>query len=126
MSTQQPTDYNTRKFDIVVYGATGFTGELVCEYLAQEVDRSICWAIAGRSLAKLEKVKEHLIELNPHLKSLELLIADSDQIETLDHTLSQTRIVVSTVGPFKKYGTPVIESCIRQKTHYLDICGEHP
>ena len=54
------------------------------------------------------------------------MIADSEQPESLDHTLSQTRVVVSTVGPFKIYGTPVIEACIRQKTHYLDICGEHP
>ncbi|KAG2210717.1 hypothetical protein INT46_010643 [Mucor plumbeus] len=56
---------------------------------------------------------------------MDLLIADSNQPESLNQILSQTRVVVSTVGPYKKYGTPLVEACIRQKTHYIDICGEH-
>ncbi|CAO3656667.1 unnamed protein product [Mucor hiemalis] len=120
------TDYNQRKYDIVVFGATGFTGELTCEYLAEIKDDTLSWAIAGRNLGKLEQVRDRLGNLNPSLKDLDLLIADSSQPETLDAVLSQTRVVISTVGPFMKYGTPLVEACIRQGTHYVDITGEFP
>ncbi|KAG1471940.1 hypothetical protein G6F56_001828 [Rhizopus delemar] len=113
------TDYQQRKYDIVVFGATGFTGALTAEYI------SINWALAGRSLAKLEKVRDQLADLDPSKKDLDLLIADTNQPETLDELISQTRVIMSTVGPYVKYGTPLVEACIRQKTHYVDITGEY-
>ncbi|CAO3680567.1 hypothetical protein CU097_004070 [Rhizopus azygosporus] len=119
------TDYQKRKYDIIIFGATGYTGELTAEYLAERLDKSINWAIAGRSLVKLEKVRDHLVEIDPSLQKIDLLIADTQQPETLDNVVSQTRVAVSTVGPYIKYGTPLVEACIRQKTHYVDITGEY-
>ncbi|GAA5806314.1 saccharopine dehydrogenase [Helicostylum pulchrum] len=119
------TDYNQRKFDIVVFGATGFTGALTCEYLAEIKDDKLSWALAGRNLGKLEQVKDRLVKLDPSLKDIELLIADSTQPDSLDSVLAQTRVVISTVGPFAKYGTPLVEACIRQRTHYVDTTGEY-
>ncbi|KAI8083977.1 saccharopine dehydrogenase [Gilbertella persicaria] len=119
------TDYDQRKYDIVVFGATGFTGALTCEYLAEIKDKDLSWALAGRTLSKLEKTRDRLVELDPSLKSLNLLIADTNQPETLDEALSQTRVVISTVGPYTKYGTPLVEACLRQKTHYVDLTGEY-
>ncbi|EPB81743.1 hypothetical protein HMPREF1544_11529 [Mucor circinelloides 1006PhL] len=126
MTTATTTDYDQRKYDLVVFGATGFTGALTCEYLAEIQDKDLSWALAGRNLAKLEKVRERLTELDSSLKDIDLLIADSSQPDSLDQVLSQTRVVISTVGPFTKYGTPLVEACIRQKTHYVDTTGEYP
>ncbi|KAI9269393.1 saccharopine dehydrogenase [Sporodiniella umbellata] len=120
------TDYQQRKYDIIVFGATGFTGALTAEYIAGLSDKSLKWALAGRSISKLENVRDSLVEIDSSLKSLDLLIANSDNLESLDKLLAQTRVVISTVGPFMKYGTPLVEACIRQKTHYVDITGEHP
>ncbi|KAI9476400.1 MAG: saccharopine dehydrogenase [Benjaminiella poitrasii] len=119
------TDYQSRKYDLVVFGASGFTGALTSEYIAELKDDTLSWAIAGRNLGKLEKVRDRLAELDSSLKDIDLLIADSSQPESLDKVLSQTRVVISTVGPFLKYGTPLIEACVRQGTHYVDITGEY-
>ncbi|KAI8972125.1 saccharopine dehydrogenase [Pilobolus umbonatus] len=119
------TDYHQRKYDLVLFGATGFTGELTCEYIAGLNDESLKWAIAGRNLIKLEKVRDHLITKFPNIRSLDCLIGDSTQPESLDTILSQTRVVISTVGPFIQYGTPLVEACIRNHTHYVDITGEY-
>ncbi|KAI8638531.1 saccharopine dehydrogenase [Parasitella parasitica] len=119
-------DYDQRKYDIVVFGATGFTGALTSEYLAEIKDKDLSWAIAGRNLARLEKVRDRLAELDVSLKDIDILIADSSQPDSLDQVLSQTRVVISTVGPFTRYGTPLVEACIRQKTHYVDTTGEYP
>ncbi|CAO3615954.1 unnamed protein product [Cunninghamella echinulata] len=116
---------SSRKYDIVVYGATGFTGELTCEYIAEINDESLKWAIAGRSISKLEKVKENLIKVNESAKDIDLIVADATSPESLDAFLKDTTVVISTVGPFTLYGTPLVEACIRQKTHYVDITGEY-
>ncbi|KAL0078582.1 saccharopine dehydrogenase [Phycomyces blakesleeanus] len=120
-----PTAYNSRPYDIVVFGATGFTGTYTAEYLLGIGDKTIRWALGGRSLAKLEKVKERLIKLDESAKALDLLIADTDDPLSLDTLLSKTRVIINLVGPFTKYGTPVVEACLRQKTHYVDITGEY-
>ncbi|KAI8338630.1 saccharopine dehydrogenase [Chlamydoabsidia padenii] len=115
----------TRKYDLVVYGATGFTGELTCEYVAELKDKDLKWAIAGRSLAKLEKTKKHLITMNESLQNIDLIVADATNPDSLDSFLCDTMVVISTVGPYVKYGTPLVEACLRQGTHYVDITGEH-
>ncbi|KAG0164967.1 hypothetical protein DFQ28_009832 [Apophysomyces sp. BC1034] len=114
-----------RKYDLVVFGASGFTGALTCEYLVEVGDKTLKWAIAGRSLSKLEKVKESLVKMDESAKELDILIADSSNPESLDSVVRDTRVVISTVGPFIKYGTPLVEACMRQKTHYVDITGEY-
>ncbi|CAO3625343.1 unnamed protein product [Cunninghamella blakesleeana] len=115
----------SRKYDIVVYGATGFTGELTCEYLLEIKDKSLKWAMAGRSLSKLEKVRENLSKTDEAAKDLDLIVADASKPETLDAFLKDTTVVLSTVGPFALYGTPLVEACLRQKTHYVDTTGEY-
>ncbi|OBZ87575.1 hypothetical protein A0J61_04376 [Choanephora cucurbitarum] len=119
------TDYNTRKYDIVIFGATGFTGALTAEYLAEIKDKDLSWAISGRTLSKLEKTRERLVKIDPSLKDLDLLIADTSNPDSLDEVLSQTRVVITTVGPYTKYGTPLVEACLRQRTHYVDLTGEY-
>lgn len=110
-----------RPYDIVVYGATGFTGRLVAEYLArhygQEGPR---WAMAGRSAAKLAEVRE-LIEAP---KNTPLIVADAADPASLAAMVGQARVVVTTVGPYQLYGEPLLAACIAAGTDYADLCGE--
>lgn len=117
---------SSREHDIILWGATGFTGGLVAEYFAKNAGNGIKWALAGRSRERLEKVKSKLVSLNPDLDSLPLVIADSGDMESVESMTSSTRVVLSTVGPFIKYGTPVVEACLKSRTHYCDITGESP
>lgn len=110
-----------RPYDIVVYGATGFTGRLVAEYLArhygQEGPR---WAMAGRSAAKLAEVRA-LIEAP---KNTPLIVADAADPASLEAMVSQARVVITTVGPYQLYGEPLLAACIAAGTDYADLCGE--
>ncbi|KAJ1568957.1 hypothetical protein HK096_004734, partial [Nowakowskiella sp. JEL0078] len=124
----------TRKFDIIVFGATGFTGELVARYLfVNYVPSGLRIAIAGRSLDKLEAVKLSLIEKYNVSESksfdIPIIIASSSDIESLDKMVSQTKVIITTVGPFEVHGRPLanlykVEACIRAGTHYIDSTGE--
>jgi short subunit dehydrogenase-like uncharacterized protein len=112
-----PTD-ETRDFDIVVYGATGFTGRLVAEYLvARGIKR---WAMAGRSLAKLEEVRD-LIDAPADTP---LVVADAYTPATLTAMCLRTQVVLTTVGPYQLYGTPLVAACAATGTGYVDLCGE--
>lgn len=114
-----------RALDLVVYGATGFTGGLVAEYLANNNDiKPDRWAIAGRNDAKLEAVKARLVDLNPACKDVTIIAADSDDIESLSTMTSQTRALVTTVGPYDLHGEPLVKACLESDCHYLDITGE--
>ena len=105
MSTSKQADRATRPFDIVVFGATGFTGQLVCEYLARNTDPGTTrWAIAGRSREKLEGVRRRLAELDPRCAALELLEARSDDRPSLDDMAARARVVLTTVGPYALHG----------------------
>ncbi len=107
-----------RQYDVVLFGASGFTGELVAEYLAANVS-DIRWAIAGRSASKLEAVRERIGQ-----PDLPILVADSDDAAALTAMADQARVVISTVGPYARYGTTLLEVCARQGTHYCDLTGE--
>src|SRR5690606_19470004 len=85
-----------RRFDIVLFGATGFTGGLTAEYLARNVPAQARWALAGRNRAKLEAVRERLAAINPSCVDLELLTADVSQPETLKSVAESTRVVITT------------------------------
>ncbi|MCB9032953.1 MAG: saccharopine dehydrogenase NADP-binding domain-containing protein [Chitinophagales bacterium] len=114
-----------RKYNIVVFGATGFTGSLVAEYLAKNAtENNILWAIAGRNKNKLQAVKDKLIAINNNCKSLDILIADVDDYSSLLDVCKQTDAVVTTVGPFILYGENLVKACVEAKTHYCDITGE--
>eukprot|EP00980_Cylindrotheca_fusiformis_P016146 scaffold4805_cov136-Cylindrotheca_fusiformis.AAC.1 len=119
-----------RTYDIVVLGATGFTGKLAARHLAKTYgckdDSKVKWAIAGRSKDKLEAVKKSLAnELQlPELKNIPTLVVDTSVPATLPNLVRDTRAVVTTVGPFQKYGSAVVEFCAKFGTHYCDTTGE--
>ncbi len=110
------------KFDIIVYGATGFTGQLVAEYLAQHYrnDGSLKWAMAGRSLDKLASVRDAIAAP----ADTALIVADASDPASLKAMVDQTRSVISTVGPYQLYGSDLLAACVETGTDYLDLCGE--
>ena len=107
-----------RDFDIVVYGATGFTGALVAEYL-HENQSELSWAIAGRSQTKLDDLKKTL-----NAPDLATLVADSSSTDDMRRLAASSRVIVSTVGPYARFGTPLVEACAAEGTHYCDLTGE--
>lgn len=113
-----------REFDVVLFGATGFTGGLTAEYLAAHAPNGCRWAIAGRSQEKLLAVRERLAEINPSCGDLELLVADVTDREALRAVVSRGRVVVTTVGPYLRYGEPLVAVCAETGTDYLDLTGE--
>ncbi len=116
-----------RDFEIVLWGATGYTGRLVAERLAtQPATAPLRWAIAGRDAARLERVREELASTAPHLKELPILVGDADDERSLDAIARRTRVVCTTVGPYARYGSGLVASCVRASTHYCDLTGELP
>ena len=113
----------SREFDIIVYGATGFTGRLVAEYLAQHYrGRADApkWAMAGRSLAKLAEVRD-LIGADADTP---LIVADASDPATLDTMAARATVILTTVGPYQLYGSDLVAACVRAGTAYADLCGE--
>ncbi len=115
-----------RRFDIVLFGATGFTGRLVAEYLAESGPRDLRWALAGRSREKLESVRRDLGSLASHAADLPILVADANDEASLAALVPQTKVVCTTVGPYLKYGAKLVAACARSGTHYCDLTGEVP
>jgi short subunit dehydrogenase-like uncharacterized protein len=113
-----------REFDIVLFGATGFTGRLTAEYLATHAPAGLRWALAGRSPDKLERVRERLADLDPELKRLELLPADATDSASLADVASRARVVITTVGPYLTHGEPLVAACAEAGTDYVDLTGE--
>lgn len=116
------TQHN-RDYDIVVWGATGFTGSLVAEYLLAEygVGGGLRWAIAGRSEEKLMALRE---SLGSGAAALPMVTADSFDEQKLAAMVAGTRVVISTVGPYARYGSPLVAACVEHGTHYCDLAGE--
>jgi short subunit dehydrogenase-like uncharacterized protein len=112
----------TSKFDIIVYGATGFTGQLVAEYLASDYrgDGALKWAMAGRSLDKLAAVRDAI----GAPADTPLIVADSSDPASIRAMVEQTRLMLTTVGPYQLYGTDVLDACVASGTDYVDLCGE--
>jgi short subunit dehydrogenase-like uncharacterized protein len=109
---------------VVVFGATGFTGRLTAEYLARRAGAEIGVALAGRNRARLEEVRRHLSERSPACAQLPLLEADVDHPSSLRRLAESTRVLITTVGPYIKYGEPVVAACAAAGTDYLDLTGE--
>lgn len=109
-----------KKFDIIIWGATSFTGKLVTEYIFKKYGSSkIKWAIAGRNLKKLEKIRYKVADEN-----IPIFIADSFDEESLSKFVKKTKVVCSTVGPYSLYGTKLVKLCVENNTNYCDITGE--
>jgi short subunit dehydrogenase-like uncharacterized protein len=113
-----------RDHDIVLFGATGFTGELTAAYLAEHAPSGCRWALAGRNQAKLEEVRSRLAALNPSCADVPLLHADSTDSASLRTVAESTRLVISTVGPYLLYGEPLVAACADAGTDYVDLTGE--
>jgi len=110
------------EFDIIVYGASGFTGRLVAEYLAKQygVGGTVRWAMAGRSLDKLAAVRDEI----GAPADTPLVTADADDPQSLKAMVARTKAVLTTVGPYQLYGSTLVAACAEAGTDYLDLCGE--
>lgn len=110
---------DTRKFDIVVYGATGFTGRLVAEYMVAKQGHGLRWAMAGRSGDKLDRVRQDI-----GAGETPTIVADSADPASLRAMVGNTRCVITTVGPYQLYGTDLVAACAELGTDYVDLSGE--
>ena len=106
-----------KKFDIIIYGATGFTGKLCAKYLSENTS-DISWAIAGRNKEKLEEVKKEFS------LDVDIFIAESNDEKALDNITQNTKVVLSTAGPFHRYSSNLVKSCVKNSSDYVDITGE--
>ena len=114
-----------RTFDVVVFGATGFTGRLASEYLARKMASApFRWAIAGRNRGKLEEIKKALEAIDPACAAVGVLEASVDDKPSLARMARAARVVLTTVGPYAEHGEPVVEACVAEGTDYVDITGE--
>jgi len=117
------TPAKNREYDIVVWGASGFTGRLVVEYLHKRYKNgsNLRWAIAGRNRQKLQRVLDELsIESSPP----DILLADSHDADSLYHLTRSTKVVLTTVGPYALYGSELVGACVENGTHYCDLSAE--
>jgi len=109
------------EFDIIIYGATGFTGRLVAEYIhATYPDRP--WAMAGRSASKLASVRDEM----GLPADTPLIEADASDPASLDAMVARARVIITTVGPYLLYGEPLVAACVKAGTDYVDLSGEPP
>ena len=107
-----------KKLDIIVYGSTGFTGSLCVKYLKENYPNT-SFAIGGRNKKKLRAISDK------YSLDCKIFVADGDDSEALDKITSQTKVVLSTAGPFHRYGSKMVASCVKNNTHYVDITGEN-
>ncbi|SBT49165.1 saccharopine dehydrogenase family protein [Micromonospora narathiwatensis] len=113
-----------RPYDLVLFGATGFTGGLTAEYLARHAPAGLRWALAGRNPGRLAGVRDRLAGIDPGLSELPLLTADVTDPASLRAVAERARVVATTVGPYIRHGEPVVAACAAAGTDYVDITGE--
>jgi len=109
---------SAREFDVIVYGASGFTGRLVAEYLAKQDETR--WAMAGRSRSKLEAVRDEVGAPS----DTPIITANADDPASLEAMTARAKVVLTTVGPYQLYGEPLVAACVKTGTDYVDLCGE--
>ncbi len=113
---------SAKPYDVVVFGGTSFVGKLLCRYLADHFSSAdLTWAAAGRSLEKLEQMRR---SLPPKTYGVSLIIADATDAASIAAMCAQTRVVVSTVGPYALFGEPLVKACAETGTDYCDVTGE--
>jgi saccharopine dehydrogenase (NAD+, L-glutamate forming) len=113
-----------REYDLVLFGATGFTGGLTADYLTRHAPAGLRWALAGRSQERLESVRRRLADHDPAAAELALLRADVDDPASLAAVARSARVVITTVGPYLEYGGPLVAACAEAGTDYVDLTGE--
>ena len=115
-------------YDVIIYGASSFTGKLITEYFYINYPNSenFSWAIAGRNPEKLKATLNEIIEKNSHVisRKINLITADSNDISALNKLTCQTKVILTTVGPYAKYGSKLVQSCVSNGTDYCDLAGE--
>ena len=113
---------NNRELGVVVYGASGYTGRLVCEYLNNQygVDGDVSWAMAGRSAEKLAQVRDEIgIPVD-----VPMIVADASDPASVDAMVRRAQVILTTVGPYQLYGSDLVRACADAGTDYVDLCGE--
>lgn len=111
---------HNREFDVIMYGATGYTGRLVAEYLSQNYAGDVRWAMAGRSADKLAAVRDEI----GAPADTPLILADAGDPQSLADMVARAKCVATTVGPYQLYGEPLVAACAEAGTDYVDLCGE--
>lgn len=113
---------NAKEFGIVVYGATGYTGRLVCEYLNTQygVNGDVVWAMAGRSQEKLEAVRDEM----GIPREVPFVVSDASDYSSIVAMVERASVILTTVGPYQLYGSDVVKACAEAGTDYVDLCGE--
>jgi saccharopine dehydrogenase (NAD+, L-glutamate forming) len=119
-----PAASSDRELDVVLVGATGFTGRLTADYLARHAPGGLRWGLAGRNSDKLEGVREHLAAIDGSLGDLPLLHADVTDDVSLKEVANRARVVITTVGPYLQFGEPLVAACAEAGTDYVDLTGE--
>lgn len=109
-----------REYELIVYGSTGYTGRLIAEYLQGEYGDDLSWAMAGRSMDKLKSVRSEMGLPD----SIDLIVADSSDPDSLSAMCLRTKAVITTVGPYQLYGEPMVKACVETGTDYVDLSGE--
>lgn len=116
------TDQSDKDFDLIVWGASGFVGELICEYLVDHYkDAGVKWAMGGRSQSKLEGVRGRL---GPGAAQVPIVTGDALDKAALDQIVPRAKVIVSTVGPYALYGSEMLAACVRHGVDYVDLTGE--
>lgn len=113
-----------RTHDVVLLGATGFTGGLTAEYLLRHAPAGLRWALAGRSAEKLAAVRDRLADVDPAAADLPLVTADASDPASLADLAASTKVVITTVGPYLEHGEPLVAACAAAGTDYVDLTGE--
>ena len=111
---------DAREFDVIVYGASGFTGRLVAEYMQRSygAGSNVTWAMAGRDIAKLEGIKTEIGANAP------IIAANARDAASLEALAKRAKVVLTTVGPYQLYGEPLVAACVKAGADYVDLCGE--
>lgn len=118
------SDKADRPFDIVLYGATGFTGGLVADYLLRNIPEGGSWAVAGRNRTKLDALVARLATEMPDVPAPGVVVADTENAASLAEMARSARVVITTVGPYLEYGEPLVAACAEAGTDYVDLTGE--
>lgn len=116
---------NSREYELVLLGATGYTGKLIAEWIHGHLPRDLTWAIAGRNPKKLQAVVDELSQSDPNRQKPDVLTVNLNK-EELDRLANRTRLIITSVGPYMWHGEPVLAACAENGTHYIDCTGEIP
>jgi len=115
-----------RRYDLVIYGATGFTGKFIARYCAKREGKKYTFALSGRNKKKLESLKADIIKRYPqgNFDELPILVADLKDSDALKAVAMKAKVLVNATGPYRYFGDNVVEACLEGGSHYVDICGE--